>query len=236
MSFAQTACVTACAVASFLKQKGKMPHDDNPSTLRETAADSTASATDITAEEPPPHHPLITRKQAEAVGANRYYTGKSCKRGHLAQRYVKTGICVGCQKERDDLKCRVKAAEHQKDYYRRNREAVLQRGRERDAQFLPGDLAIKARSNAIQRAPGGKLQAPDWPESEKIGAMYAEARRLTKETGVRHQVDHVVPLRGVDFKRKRNVSGLHIARNLRIVSADENIKKGNHFEVETIVH
>ncbi|WP_395652454.1 hypothetical protein [Brevundimonas sp.] len=59
------------------------------------------------------------------------------------------------------------------------------------------------------------------PEGAKqIERIYAEARRLTQETGIPHHVDHIAPLRG------ETISGLHIPENLRIIPAEDNIKKG----------
>ena len=40
---------------------------------------------------------IISRKDAKALGLKRYYTGKPCKYGHVAERYIKEG-CVECHK------------------------------------------------------------------------------------------------------------------------------------------
>ncbi len=40
---------------------------------------------------------LISRKTAKAHGLKRYFTGKPCRNGHIAQRYVLScGPCVEC--------------------------------------------------------------------------------------------------------------------------------------------
>jgi len=67
-----------------------------------------------------------------------------------------------------------------------------------------------------------KLQAtPAWANRGSIAAIYAEADRLTKETGEPWHVDHVVPL------RSKLVCGLHVEANLRVMPGTENMKKGN---------
>lgn len=41
---------------------------------------------------------VITRAQAKALGLSRYFTGKPCKHGHVAERRIE-GKCVECVKE-----------------------------------------------------------------------------------------------------------------------------------------
>jgi len=54
-------------------------------------------------------------------------------------------------------------------------------------------------------------------ERKRIGEFYAEARRLTKQTGIEHHVDHIKPLA---------LGGEHHPSNLRVITAEENLKKG----------
>lgn len=83
---------------------------------------------------------------------------------------------------------------------------------------LPPELQALAdeRVRNLRRAP--------WADSKAIAAIYAEARRLTAETGIAHHVDHEIPLLGTF------VSGLHVETNLRVLLARDNILKSNFFE------
>lgn len=62
---------------------------------------------------------------------------------------------------------------------------------------------------------------PPWVDREAILAVYREARRVSKETGIPHEVDHIHPLQGENF------CGLHVPWNLQILTRKENRSKGN---------
>lgn len=68
-----------------------------------------------------------------------------------------------------------------------------------------------------------KQATPPWADRAKIRRLYREAKRLTQETGVVHNVDHVIPLKG------ETVCGLHVHYNLQVTTQKENLKKGNKF-------
>lgn len=68
-----------------------------------------------------------------------------------------------------------------------------------------------------------KRATPAWVDLEAIRAVYVECAQKTAATGVPHEVDHIVPLGG------RKVCGLNVPWNLRVIPADENRKKSNHF-------
>ncbi len=71
-----------------------------------------------------------------------------------------------------------------------------------------------------------KQAMPAWADVAAIKAIYLEAARLTRETGVQHDVDHIYPLQGV------TVCGLHVANNLQVLTHLENVRKKNtHPEV-----
>lgn len=52
--------------------------------------------------------PIVARKDAVAKRLIRYYTGKPCKNGHLAERYTKSCVCTICQKEDDEKRLKVR--------------------------------------------------------------------------------------------------------------------------------
>lgn len=76
--------------------------------------------------------------------------------------------------------------------------------------------ALIAKRRAAKRA-----ATPPWADLNAIRNIYEEASRLTAETGIRHEVDHIYPLQG------ENVCGLHCEANLQILTKSDNARKKN---------
>lgn len=69
-------------------------------------------------------------------------------------------------------------------------------------------------------------RTPKWLSKSQIKQMekfYTKAAKLSKKYGIPYEVDHIIPLQG------KNVSGLHVPWNLRVITAKQNRKKKNSF-------
>ena len=73
-----------------------------------------------------------------------------------------------------------------------------------------------------RRRHASKLNAtPAWANPTFIEDMYMLARLVSEATGIKHHVDHVVPI------RSKKVCGLHVEHNLQVIPATENSRKQN---------
>lgn len=78
----------------------------------------------------------------------------------------------------------------------------------------------KVLANAAARRADKLRATPPWADMAAIGAIYAKAVEMRAQ-GFDVHVDHHYPLRGA------TVSGLHVHWNLRIIPAQQNLRKRN---------
>lgn len=185
---------------------------------------------------------VIRAKDAKAAGLTRYFTGKPCAKGHVAERMISNRRCIVCLKElsatyveyrREQVRKwakrhpeRKKASdaryqqmnfERLSKYWREYTKANAERVRERMRRYRaenPEKMAERhmKRSASMRSAVVALTQA----ERDRVAEMYRLRNRLTGTTGVPHHVDHIVPI---------SKGGKHHPDNLRVVPAAANCRK-----------
>lgn len=118
-------------------------------------------------------------------------------------------ICNGCAAERERQRLQKRKDQINRDVTKR-----------RMLQLEMGLTPPQRRQTAFL------LASPDWRDRKAIKAVYTEARKRTKETGIAHHVDHIYPIQ-CDI-----ACGLHVHWNLQIMVGAENCSKSNSFSLD----
>jgi hypothetical protein len=108
--------------------------------------------------------------------------------------------------------------EYSRAYSRKNREAVRASNRRSKKKHRPRRNADSARAYASR-----KQRTPSYANPSAIERIYRVAHIMSSLGKTIYHVDHIDPLRG------KLVSGLHHEDNLQILTAKENLDKGNRF-------
>lgn len=154
-----------------------------------------------------------------------FYKHKHSKKGYTSQCKQCT-LCV----QKTNLNTQRKR-EQGKRYYIKNKSHVAMKNKEWSLKNPEKSKAIKDRwwknnrgkvnAQTAKRHASKITQTPEWANLSAIKQIYIECHEISKETGIKHHVDHIVPLRG------KLVSGLHVENNLRIIPAVDNMSKNN---------
>lgn len=143
---------------------------------------------------------------------------------HKEARYAATLLWKSKNKE--------KVAESKKKWNSKNKDYFVRWNQENKEHCRAERRKWKKLNKAKVTADTRKRQAyklqrtPSWltPHDYKVmESKYAMAAWLSAVVGREYHVDHTIPLRG------KNVSGLHVPDNLRIIPAKDNLEKGNKY-------
>ena len=123
-------------------------------------------------------------------------------------------------------------------YAQKNKDKIVKQKathyQENKSKIIKLNAEYKRNNRDKYNAAGAKRHAaklnrtPSWlsdTDKREIELIYKIAARVSKETGIPHHVDHEIPLQG------ELVSGLHIPDNLQLLTASENLSKGNSFAI-----
>ncbi len=181
-----------------------------------------------------PNRPIVTRADAKAQGLKRYFTGRPCKHGHIAERAVVNSNCFDCHVELDrtirkrtpnKLRERVrrwrekhpaKARAAKLLWNKRNPKKVREHIRQWNKNNPDKVRAHHHRRRARRRNAGGTFTAGDIAEIRKLQRnRCARCEQSLKRKKV--HIDHITPLaRG----------GTNDRRNLQLLCALCNDSKG----------
>ena len=143
---------------------------------------------------------IITRAEAKALGLKKYFTGKPCKNGHIAERFLSGYTCLECSRDQQ-----LRSSEYRKAYnknyypnwYEENKEKVLEQHKvlhEKNREYnnarcrqyyADNKERIKRHRQqyyknnshlfieaSIKRRRALKQQCPSWADRDKIKRIY----------------------------------------------------------------
>ena len=183
-----------------------------------------------------------TRKEAQEKKSKYYFTGKSCKHGHISPRRTK-GECTECLRiewaKASDTRAeyfkeynkRENVKDSKNEWYLKNKDKVIAAAKTRPAELLreyrnnwKENNKVQVRADTKARRRKHRDATPKWlsrKEKSEIRQVYQIAITMSQTTGEQYVVDHIIPL------RSNEVCGLHVPWNLRVITQEENLKKSN---------
>ena len=164
----------------------------------------------------------LNRQQA-ILNNEKTYEGVACKVCGSTKKYVSGYSCVCCNIKRnkhklydDELMAKYRTKEKSKLYWNTHKEVK----RKKDIKYsntIKGKLINNLKS--ARRRARIKNQLPKDANFEIIKQIYEQCQKISIETGILHEVDHIIPI---------HKGGLHHQNNLQILTRTENRKKGSN--------
>lgn len=133
--------------------------------------------------------------------------------------------------------------EYHRNYFQQNKERLVAQSRKRHLERLKEEDEYRDKVKAQRkkwrennraymcqysnmRSKRVAQATPSWVNVESLLLKYKERETMSRLTGVTHHVDHRVPIKG------KNVCGLHVPWNLRVITAEHNLSKHNKWSSE----
>lgn len=178
---------------------------------------------------------LLSRKQAIVLNETRYFTGKSCKHGHTAQRFVRNRQCIECKKlgkiewyKKNPEK--IKAIDERRAA-KKKISAIVWRLKNKKRLSLINKVwrqtnkdaynAIHHARRARERGSEGRYTADDVKNLLKVQKHLCVCGTSFKQ--IKHTVDHKTPL---------SRGGSNWSRNLQLLCQPCNDSKGTKTQAE----
>jgi 5-methylcytosine-specific restriction endonuclease McrA len=171
---------------------------------------------------------IILRKEARAQGLKRYFTGKSCKWGHISERLVSSGECITCNQLRQ-------VSDAGKATAKRYRQGPKRLAAQRRYYKTPhGQIAKKRGIKKFRQSPKGKISTTFHINLRRARLLAAEGtftveqlqklldtqkkchicgKRFTKKDPA--TLDHVIPISNGGRHEASNIALAHKSCNSR---------------------
>ena len=155
--------------------------------------------------------------QAEALrqGVTYYFTGKPCKHGHLSERFAQNRNCRECLRIRN-------RARTKQNYWVDYGDAEYKERKRRNASKYYHTRSHKRAVRQRRFFEKASRVATSQGVTE-LRRLRLEAQLLSIDTGVKHEVDHIIPL------IHDRVCGLDVPGNLQILTKRQNRRKAARF-------
>jgi len=161
-----------------------------------------------------------THAEAKRQGVTYYFTGKPCKRGHVCERFASSKSCKECVYERN--RKRTVNEDYWIDYgdeaYKERKREASRRYYQRNKHKWDKMFANRRKYERLSRRPSTDADRLEFKR------MKLEAQLATINSGVKHEVDHIIPL--IHDK----VCGLSTKHNCQVLTKAENRRKGSRFD------
>lgn len=152
---------------------------------------------------------IVSRAQAREAGANRYFTGKPCPKGHVVPRQISSGACIECM--------RIRGAE----WREKNREKCRQNSRDDYIAKKEHYAALSKKwkkSNPEKRLENNRKWARENPEK------VAEARKRWKRENPEKAAAQQLAMTHLRRARKMAVGGKHTRQEIAALKQRQRFK------------